>query len=107
VTPDEAVAALENCRKKIDEIDRRITDLLNDRARVVEVIGEIKQQVKMPVYEPKREDMVYRNITDHNGGPLQADALKRVYERIIDEMRTLQRDRMAASRERSAADEGR
>jgi chorismate mutase-like protein len=104
VKQEEAVAALDECRRKIDEIDRRITGLLNERARVVEVIGDIKQRVEMPVYEPKREDMVYRNITEHNTGPLRADALKRVYERIIDEMRTLQRDRMAASRERAADD---
>jgi chorismate mutase-like protein len=107
MSPEEASAALEECRDKIDEIDRRITDLLNQRARIVETIGDIKQQVEMPVYEPKREDMVYRNITVHNAGPLRADALKRVYERVIDEMRTLQRDRMAAGRERPAADETR
>ena len=95
MTLEEATAALEECRRKIDEVDRRITDLLNDRARIVEVVGDIKQQVEMPVYEPKREDLVYLNIASHNGGPLRADALKRVYERIIDEMRTLQRDRMA------------
>jgi chorismate mutase len=98
MTPKEAAAALEDCRRRIDEVDRLITDLLNQRARIVELIGDIKQQVEMPVYEPKREDMVYANITAHNAGPLRADALKRVYERIIDEMRTLQRDRMAARR---------
>jgi chorismate mutase-like protein len=102
MSPEQAAAALENCRTRIDEIDRRITDLLNQRARIVESIGDIKQRAEMPVYEPKREDMVYRNITEHNAGPLGADALKRVYERIIDEMRTLQRDRMTAGKERAA-----
>ena len=48
----------------------------------------------MPVYEPKREDEVYRNITLSNRGPLPHDSLKRVFERIIDEMRTVQRERM-------------
>jgi len=98
MTPAEAEAALQSCRREIDEIDRRIVELLNHRARVVEVIGDTKQKAQMRVYEPKREELVYANITRHNGGPLQADALRRIYERIIDEMRTLQRDRMAARR---------
>jgi chorismate mutase len=48
----------------------------------------------MPIYEPKREDEVYENVTCHNGGPLAADAVRRVFERIIDEMRTVQKLRM-------------
>lgn len=98
MTPEETAAGLDRCRDQIDVIDRQIAALLNERAKVVEVIGSLKQQSQKPVYEPKREDEVYRNITESNGGPLKSDALKRIYERIIDEMRTLQRDRMAASR---------
>ncbi len=98
MTPEETAEGLDRCRDQIDAIDRQIAALLNDRAKVVEVIGSLKQQAQMRVYEPKREDAVYRNVTEANTGPLKADALKRIYERIIDEMRTLQRDRMAASR---------
>jgi len=97
MTPDETAASLDRCREQIDVIDRQIAALLNERAKVVEVIGNLKQQAQMRVYEPKREDEVYRNVTGSNSGPLKADALKRIYERIIDEMRTLQRDRMAAA----------
>ena len=95
MTPEDANAALDQCREQIDSIDRRLVELLNERSRVVEVIGEIKQRAAMRVYEPKREDAVYSNILSSNAGPLRCDALKRIYERIIDEMRTLQRDRMA------------
>jgi chorismate mutase-like protein len=98
MTPEEVAAALEDCRERIDVLDRRIVMLLNERARVVEVIGDLKQTQQMRVYEPKREEAVFANITAHNGGPLRPDSLKRIYERVIDEMRTLQRDRMAASR---------
>jgi chorismate mutase-like protein len=94
MTEQETLAALEDCRDKIDVLDRRIVMLLNERARVVEVIGSLKQQQNMRVYEPKREEMVMANITAHNAGPLAAEALQRIFERIIDEMRTLQRDRM-------------
>jgi chorismate mutase-like protein len=96
-TPDDCAAALEDCRKKIDVVDRQIVALLNERAKIVEVIGQLKQRSQMRVYEPKREDAVYANIVAANAGPLKPEALKRVYERVIDEMRTLQRDRMAAN----------
>lgn len=61
---------------------------------MVEIIGGVKHEAALPVYEPKREDEVYRNILEHNEGPLPADAVKRVFERVIDEMRTLQKMRM-------------
>jgi chorismate mutase len=93
MTPDEI---LDDCRRRIDVIDRQIVTLLNERARVVEVIGDTKQSQQMRVYEPKREEAVYSNIMASNSGPLNEGALRRVYERIIDEMRALQRDRMAA-----------
>ena len=85
---------LADCRRRIDEVDVRLLALLNERTKIVEEIGRIKHDMAMPIYEPKREDDVYRNVTAHNSGPLSADAVKRVFERIIDEMRTIQRDRM-------------
>jgi chorismate mutase-like protein len=85
---------LENCRSQIDVIDRRLLDILNERTAIVERIGRIKQEHKLGVYEPKREDQVYANILAHNRGPLPADAVKRIFERIIDEMRTVQRNNM-------------
>lgn len=97
MTPEETAAALDRCREQIDVVDRQIVALLNERAKVVEVIGALKQQAQMRVYEPKREDAVYQNVTAANQGPFRPDALKRIYERIMDEMRTLQRDRMAVA----------
>ena len=78
-------------RVQIDEVDRQLVRLLNERTRIVEKLGKVKEQIDMPIYEPKREDQVYENIVDSNDGPLPADALKRLFERIVDEMRTLQR----------------
>jgi chorismate mutase len=87
-------AALAQCRDQIDEIDLRILELLNQRTAVVEEIGRIKKEAHMPIYEPKREDQVYLNVTSNNGGPMPSDAVKRIFERIIDEMRKVQKDRM-------------
>ena len=94
MTKEDAQNKLAECRELIDSIDLKILQLLNERTRVVEVIGRVKQDAGLPVYEPKREDEVYRNIQQHNEGPLPADAVKRVFERVIDEMRTLQKMRM-------------
>lgn len=93
MTMEEAKLALEACRREIDEIDRRMVALLNERSRVVERIGEVKQSVDLPVYEPKREDAVYANIEAATQGPISKEAIRRIFERIIDEMRTLQRMR--------------
>ncbi len=97
MTREEALRILEVCRDRIDEIDRRILALLNERTREVERIGQAKQMTGMPIYEPKREDQVYANVTGNNAGPLPAEAVKRIFERIIDEMRTVQKRRMESA----------
>lgn len=94
MTPDEALQVLADCRKVIDALDLKLLAILNERTTIVERIGRVKQECSMPIYEPKREDEVYRNVMDHNGGPLPPDAVKRIFERVIDEMRTLQKLRM-------------
>ena len=98
MTREAALEALGKHRREIDDLDVRILELLNRRAGIVGQIGHIKQSAEMPIYEPKREDQVYENVTAHNGGPLSAGAVKRVFERIIDEMRKVQRDRMEADK---------
>ena len=91
MTREEALAALAKYRDEIDALDLRLLALLNERTRVVEKIGQVKESMHLPVYEPKREDAVFDNVTTHNPGPLTPEALKRIFERIIDEMRSLQR----------------
>jgi len=91
---DDAIRRLEELRVLIDDLDLRIVGLLNERTRVVEDIGRVKRGSGLPIYEPKREEQVFANVTGCNHGPLSADALRRVFERIIDEMRKIQRERM-------------
>ncbi|HUE21268.1 MAG TPA: chorismate mutase [Bryobacteraceae bacterium] len=94
MTREEALQALEEYRVSIDALDLRLLELLNERTQVVEQIGRVKRAAKLPIYEPRREEQVFENITTHNGGPLSPEAVKRIFERIIDEMRTIQRIRM-------------
>ena len=93
MSPEEAARLLDEYRQQIDSLDIRILEILNDRTRIVEKIGAVKREAELPVYEPKREDAVYRNVLDHTTGPLSESAVRRLFERIIDEMRTLQRER--------------
>src|ERR1700736_3145741 len=94
MTQDEARGKLEEFRVLIDDVDRRIVALLNERTRVVEDIGRVKGEAQLPIYEPKREEQVFANITGCNQGPLTPEAVRRIFERIIDEMRGIQRQRM-------------
>jgi chorismate mutase len=89
-----SIQRLAECRHQIDAVDLKLLVLLNERTRIVEEIGRIKQDLSLPIYEPKREDQVFHNVTSNNKGPLSAEALKRIFERIIDEMRNIQRDKM-------------
>ena len=77
-------------RKRIDELDQKLVRLLNQRAECAVEIGRLKRDTNLPVYEPDRERIIFENICRANPGPLSGDDLKRVYERIIDVMRTIQ-----------------
>jgi chorismate mutase len=92
--PPDPVSALARCRESIDNVDLRILRLLNERTSIVENVGRIKKEAVLPIYEPRREDQVFQNVTANNQGPLPNDAVKRIFERIIDEMRKVQKDRM-------------
>jgi chorismate mutase len=85
---------IEHWRNKIDEIDKRLVELLNERAAYADEIGKIKEQLGMEAYSPKREKEVLENILRHNKGPLNDLALRRLFERIIDESRKLEREAM-------------
>jgi chorismate mutase/prephenate dehydratase len=85
---------LSRCREKIDELDLALLRILNERTSIVEIIGRIKQDLQLAIYEPKREDQVFENVVGHNQGPLPHDAVRRIFERIIDEMRTVQKLKM-------------
>jgi chorismate mutase len=78
-------------RKKIDELDEQIVQMISQRAQAAKAIGEIKKQTSLPVYEPSREQTVFAHVKAVNPGPLADADLLHIYERIIDVMRTLQR----------------
>ena len=98
MTKEEARSKLREYRVYIDELDRRITELLNERTRVVQDIGRVKRDADMPVYEPDREEKVFANVRSvTSDDPLAQQAVRRIFERIMEEMRMIQRLRMESS----------
>jgi chorismate mutase-like protein len=83
---------IEDWRKKIDELDRKLVQLLSERARAAVEIGRLKRNTNLPVYEPDRERIVFSNVQQANPGPLPGRDLVRIYERIIDVMRNVQKE---------------
>jgi chorismate mutase len=79
-------------RKKIDELDRKMVELLNERAQAAQEIGRLKRSTAMPIYEPDREKKIFENVKAVNKGPLSGLDLTQVFERIIDIMRNLQKN---------------
>jgi chorismate mutase len=87
---------IEDWRKQIDDLDRKLVALLSERARAAVAIGKLKRDTSMPVYEPDRERVVFANIQEVNPGPLPGRDLIRIYERIIDVMRNIQKEEIVS-----------
>jgi chorismate mutase len=94
---------IEELRIRIDELDRKLVELLSERARAAQIIGHLKAATSLPVYEPDREKIIYANVRAANKGPLPDIELTHIYERIIDVMRALQRNELASERNARAA----
>ena len=83
---------LDELRDDIDRVDEVIVRLLNERARVAVEIGRLKKELNVPIYQPDREKQVLAHVRGvASEGPLGADAIARLFERIIDEARRLER----------------
>ena len=82
---------IDRLREKIDDLDIRIRGLLNERADYALAIGTLKRQTGSRVYDPAREATIIRRVLEENSGPLKDDALRRLFERILDESRRLER----------------
>jgi len=82
---------LEDWRRRIDEIDRRLVELLNERSNCVLEIGRLKKIDGTPLYQPEREREVLDAAEKANSGPLSEAAIRRLFERILDEARAVER----------------
>jgi chorismate mutase len=83
--------SIDDWRRRIDEIDRKLLELFNERSRCAIEIGKLKRELGLPVYQPEREQQVIANAERANQGPLDDTAIRRLFERVIDEARSIER----------------
>lgn len=81
---------IEDWRSRIDALDRKLVELLSERARYVIEVGKIKSVQQKAVFDPDREQQIIANIVRENKGPLDDDALRRLFEQIINECRRIE-----------------
>jgi chorismate mutase len=92
--------SLSDWRRRIDELDRKLVELLNERSQCALEVGKLKQQQSLPLYQPDREKEVLENAEKNNRGPLSDAAIRRLFERIIDEARAAERIAMHPNEEK-------
>ena len=85
---------IQDWRKKIDEIDEQLVRLLNERSRCAVEVGKLKRAAQLPLYQPEREKEILSRVTQVNPGPLPDTAVRRLFERILDEARAVERGAM-------------
>jgi chorismate mutase/prephenate dehydratase len=74
---------LGDIRKKIDELDKKVIDLLNERTKLALAVGKVKVETGKEIYAPDRESEIYRRIDEYSKGPMPKDALKTIYREIM------------------------
>lgn len=82
---------IEDWRDEIDRLDEQLVKLLNARSQCAIELGRIKRELGLAIYSPDREREVIAHVTGINSGPLDRDAVRRLFERIIDESRSIER----------------
>lgn len=90
----------------IDALDRAIIRLLNERVVCANIIGQVKKANDVPVYDPSREKLVLDNVQRHNEGPLSDEAVRRLFERVIDETRAVERQHYGSRGVRGSGSRG-
>src|SRR5690606_27331035 len=82
--------ALDDVRKKIDELDNRIHDTLMERAALIQQIGEEKRKKKIPVVQPAREARMIRRLLARHEGVLPEMAVVRIWRELVGAVSMLQ-----------------
>ena len=91
VSEEKAPRELARLREAIDHIDEVLVRLLNQRAKYAIEVGQIKGVMNLPIYSPEREKQVLENVEKWSDGPLESLTMRRLFERIIDESRRVER----------------
>jgi chorismate mutase len=82
---------IDDIRLRINRLDDELLRIFNERAALALDIGEIKKKAGVPIYDPRREKLIFQRMQEQNRGPLDNAAIIRLFERVIDESRSLER----------------
>lgn len=82
---------IDELRGEIDRLDSELLKIFNQRAQLALKIGEIKKTTGLPIFDPGREKRIFQRMKSENPGPLDDQAIVRLFERVIDESRRLER----------------
>ena len=84
---------IDTIRERINQLDDELLRIFNERAALALQIGELKKRRNLPIYDPSREKRIFARMQSRNPGPLDNAAIIRLFERVIDESRSLERNR--------------
>src|SRR5215210_4563404 len=81
---------IEELRNRVDEVDRELIRILNERARIVQEIVAIKADAGKPLFDPKREEEILRKVAEENQGPIYDTSMREIFEIILHRIRDLE-----------------
>lgn len=96
---EDARREIVRAREAIDRVDEVLVKLLNQRIKYAIEIGELKSRLEMPIYSADREKEVLNNVERWSEGPLEPLTMRRLFERIIDEARRIERETSEANKQ--------
>jgi chorismate mutase len=86
----ETEARINELRSRVDEVDRELIRVLNERARIVQELVAIKGEAGRPLFDPKREEEILRRVAEENEGPIYDSSMREIFELILHRIRDLE-----------------
>ncbi|HEX2098483.1 MAG TPA: chorismate mutase [Rubrobacteraceae bacterium] len=83
-------ARIEELRERVDEVDRQLIRILNERARIVQEMVAVKAEAGKPLFDPKREEEILQKVAEENEGPIYDSSLREIFELILHRIRDLE-----------------
>ena len=81
---------IEELRSRVDEVDRELISILNERARIVQEIVAIKAEAGKPLFDPRREEEILRKVAEENQGPIYDTSIREIFEIILHRIRDME-----------------
>ena len=81
---------VQDLREQVDEVDRRLIQGLNERARIVQELATIKAEAGVAIFDPKREEEILQKVAEENPGPIYDTSMREIFELILHRIRDLE-----------------